>query len=117
MYINLICDYQLSPEYRRLVGKNEKAIYLSADSAFGNILLDVKALSRDLGKPLDSVSLDLCEIAAYIYLGDKAVARGRYEKWTRNLSYIVPVRNPERWNSVKEILNNTIATLSGDNIV
>ncbi|HEY0319522.1 MAG TPA: 7-cyano-7-deazaguanine synthase [Pyrinomonadaceae bacterium] len=116
MYINIICDYQHRPEYRRLVKPKEKAFYLSVDSSFGNLLFDAKAFSRDLGKQLDSVSLDLCEIAAYVYLGDKAVERGRYEKWTRNLSYIVPVRNPELWNSVKEILTNTLAILSGDNI-
>jgi 7-cyano-7-deazaguanine synthase in queuosine biosynthesis len=116
MYINLICDYQLRPEHRRLVGPNENAVYLSADSSFGNIILDAKALVLDLGKQLDPISLDLCEIAAYVYMGDKAVARGRYEKWTRNLSYIIPVRNLELWNSVKEILTNTLATLSGDNV-
>jgi 7-cyano-7-deazaguanine synthase in queuosine biosynthesis len=49
-------------------------------------------------------------------MGDKAVSRGGYEKWTRNLSYLIPVRNPELWNSVSEILTNTIATLSGDNV-
>src|SRR2546423_1773454 len=116
MYINLICDYQLRPEYQRLVGRKEKVVYLSVDDSFGNLLFNARSFSRDMGKPLDSVSLDLCEIAAYVYLGDKAVARGSYEKWTRNLSYIVPVRTLELWNSVKEILTNTLATLSGDNI-
>lgn len=116
MYVNIICDHRRRPEYRRLVGSNDNAVYLSADSTFGNIILDAQALSGGLGKQLDAVSLDLCEIAAYIYMGDKAVARGRYEKWTRNLSYLIPVRNPELWDSVKEILINTLATLSGDNI-
>src|SRR5712692_8694646 len=116
MEINLICDYQLRPEYRRRLRANNRAVYLSADDSFGNVFLGAEALSRDLGRRLDPLSLELCEIAAYVYLGDKAVSRGRYEKWTRNLSFLVPVRNPDRWNSVKEILTNTIATLSGDNI-
>lgn len=116
MYTNLICDYQLRPEYKRLVGRKEKVVYLSVDDAFGNLLFDAKAFSRDMGKQLDSVSLDLCELAAYVYLGDKTVARGHYENWTRSLSYIVPVRNFELWDSVKELLTKTLATLSGDNI-
>jgi 7-cyano-7-deazaguanine synthase in queuosine biosynthesis len=116
MNVNVICDYQFRSEYRRIVGTNEAAVYLSGDNSFGNVFSDVNAVSRDLGRQLDSLSLDLCEIAAYIYLGDKAVSRGLYEKWTRNLSFLVPVRNPDRWNSVKELLTNTIATLSGDNI-
>lgn len=116
MHTNLICDYQLRPEHWRLVGPNEHAVYISADSSFGNVFLNEEAISRDLGSQLDPISLDLCEIAAYVYLGDKAVPRGRYEKWTRNLSYLIPVRNPELWDSVKEILINTLASLSGDNI-
>lgn len=116
MYTNIICDYELRPEHRRFLGRGESVVYLSADSSFGNVFLDTNALSLDLGRQLDPVSLDLCEIAAYVYLGDKAVSRGRYEKWTRNLSYVVPVRNLELWNSVKDTLIDAIATLSGDNI-
>jgi 7-cyano-7-deazaguanine synthase in queuosine biosynthesis len=116
MNMNVICDYQIQAVHRRRLGANEKMVYLSLDKSFGNVFLDAEALSRDLGRPLDPISLDLCEIAAYVYLGDKAVSRGRYQKWTRNLSFLVPVRHPDRWNSVKETLTNTIATLSGDNI-
>lgn len=116
MYTNLIGDYQLRPEHRRLIKPKETTIYLSADEAFGNVYLKPEAIAQALGTPLDPVSLDLCEIAAYVYLGDKAVSRGKYEKWTRNLSWVVPVREPDRWNSVKEMLTNTIAILSGDNV-
>jgi 7-cyano-7-deazaguanine synthase in queuosine biosynthesis len=73
-------------------------------------------ISGDLGRPLDSLSLDLCEIAAYVFMADKSFKRGDYGKWTRDLSFLVPVRNPERWNSVKAILTKTVATLSGDNV-
>jgi 7-cyano-7-deazaguanine synthase in queuosine biosynthesis len=115
-YTNLICDYELHAAYRRLIKPKETTIYLSADAAFGNVYLKPEAIAQALGTQLDPVSLDLCEIAAYVYMGDKAVSRGKYEKWTRNLSWIVPVREPERWNSVKDILTNTISTLSGDNV-
>ena len=48
-----------------------------------------------MGGPLSPLILDLCEVAAYVYLGDKAVPRGRYEKWVRDLSFYIPVREPE----------------------
>lgn len=115
-HTTLVCDYQLPARHRRLIGPTNDIIYLSADKALGNVALSREAFARNLGTQLDATSLDLCEIAAYVYMGDKAVSRGGYEKWTRNLSYLVPVRNPELWNSVKEILTNTIATLSGDNV-
>jgi 7-cyano-7-deazaguanine synthase in queuosine biosynthesis len=116
MYTNLICDFEFKRPYWSLIDRKGKTVYLSADPAFGNVFLNPLNLARDLGQPLDPVSLDLCEIAAYVYLGDKAVSRGRYEKWTRNLSFVVPVREPDRWNSIKELLANTVSTLSGDNI-
>ncbi len=91
-------------------------MYVSADRRFGNVYLQAEKVERALSVRLDSASLDLCELAAFVYMADKAVPRGRYEKWTRNLSFLVPVRNVDKWNSVKEILTNTLATLSGDNV-
>jgi|GEM_PF-518928 len=116
MNTNLICDSQLRLEYRRLIKPKETNVYLSADEALGNVYLKPEAIAQALGTQLAPVSLDLCEIAAYVYLGDKAVSRGKYEKWTRNLHWIVPVREQERWDSVKDILTNTISVLSGDNV-
>lgn len=116
MKINIICDHQLRPEAARRFRLAETPIHLSADPRLGNVYLNPDAIARDLGRPLDSLSRDLCEIAAYVYLADKALSRGQYEKWTRNLSFLVPVRNPARWNAVKGLLMNTIGTLSGDNV-
>ena len=114
--INIICDYQLRAEHRRRFKFRKPATYLSADPRFGNVYVNPENISRDLGTQLDSLSLDLCEIAAYVFMADKSFKRGDYGKWTRTFSFLVPVRNPERWNSVKTILTNTVATLSGDNI-
>lgn len=112
---NIVCDH-----YRRAYGPwlraQESVVYVSADRRFGNVYLQVEKVERALGVRLDSVSLDLCELAAFIYMADKAIPRGRYEKWTRSLSFLVPVRNVDRWNSVKEILTNTVVALSGDNV-
>jgi 7-cyano-7-deazaguanine synthase in queuosine biosynthesis len=116
MKINIVCDHQLRSELTRRFRLQETPVFLSTDPRFGNVYLDLGAIGRDLGHPLDSLSRDLCEIAAYVYLGDKALSRGQYEKWTRNLSFLVPVRNPKRWNAVKGLLMNTIGTLSGDNV-
>ncbi len=116
MKANIVCDYRRLSSIARRSRSKQPLVYLSADTRFGNVYLEPALISRDLCCPLDSVSQDLCEIAAYVYMGDKAVSRGRYEKWTRTLSFLIPVWNPDRWNSVKEILTNTIGTLSGDNV-
>ncbi len=115
MKINIICDYQKRAEYRRFK-LQEPLLYLSSDARFGNAYFNPDNVSQILGQQLDSVSLDLCEIATYVYLADKALSRGQYDNWTRNLSFLVPVRNPKRWDSAKSALTNAVSMLSGDNI-
>lgn len=115
MRTNILCHYAEVGGKSR-IRRKEPIVFLSTDPRFGNVYFEPDRVSLGLGRQLDSVSLDLCEIAAYVYLGDKAVSRGRYENWTREFSFHIPVRNLDRWNSVKTLLTNTVATLSGDNI-
>jgi 7-cyano-7-deazaguanine synthase in queuosine biosynthesis len=116
MKINIICDYQRRAEWSRSLTFQRPVLHLSAEPRFGNVYVNPQNISQDLGRPLDSLSLDLCEVAAYVFMADKSFPRGDYGKWTRNLSFLIPVRDPDRWNSVKAILTNTVATLSGDNV-
>lgn len=116
MKINIVCNFLCLPKYRKRFEIDEKAIYLSPDSAHGNIFFDPAALAQTLGRELDPISLDFCEIAAYVYLADKAIPRGEFDHWPRNLSFLVPVREPAKWDAVKGLLRNTIALLSGDSV-
>lgn len=116
MKINIVCDHKLRSEYRKRFKFREPVIFLSPDRRFGNVYLRQERLEDAVGGPLDSVSLDLSEIASYVYLADKAMPRGQYEKWVRDLSFLVPVRHPGRWNAVRTLLSNTVGTLSGDNV-
>jgi 7-cyano-7-deazaguanine synthase in queuosine biosynthesis len=116
MKINIVCDFLRLGEYQDRFQIAEKAVYLSSQPQLGNIHFDLRAIERDLGRELDSLSLDLCEIAAFVYLADKSIARGEFDRWARTLSFLVPVRNPSKWNSVRELLTNTVVTLTGDNV-
>jgi 7-cyano-7-deazaguanine synthase in queuosine biosynthesis len=116
MKINVVCNYRHLPESRKGFEIAEKAVYLADDPDYGNVNFHPGMLALELGRELDPLSLDLCEIAIYIYLADKAIPRGEYDNWARNLSFLIPVRRPAKWNSVKRLLRNTIATLSGDNV-
>lgn len=116
MDVNIVCDNQIRSEYRRRFKFRKQVVHLSADPRFGNVYVNPDDIAQALGKPLDSLSRDLCEIAAYVFMADKSFKRGDFGKWTRDLAFLIPVRNPARWNSVKSILTNTVATLSGDNI-
>jgi 7-cyano-7-deazaguanine synthase in queuosine biosynthesis len=116
MKINIVCDFTNLESPPKNLEIADNAVYLSADSTKGNISFDPSLLSRDLGTALDPISLDLCEIASYVYLADKGIRRGEFDRWARQLSFLVPVRQPAKWNSVKRHLVNTIATLTGDGL-
>ena len=114
MKANIICGYGASEIRRQKDG--EGTLLLSSDRQSGNVLLDVDGISRELSSEFDPLSRDLCEIAAYVYLADKAIPRGRHENWIRNLSFVVAVRDCDRWEEVKPILTNAVGFLSGDNV-
>ena len=116
MKINVVCDLQDRNKYKKRFQISEKAVHLSADAKLGNVSLDIAGIERELGCKLDSISLDLCEIASYVYLADKSIARGGFDNWARDLAFLIPVRNPAKWNAVKQLLRNAIATLTGDRI-
>jgi len=116
MKINVVCDLQHRGEYKKRFQISERAVYLSADAKLGNVSLDIEEIERNLGCKLDSISLDLCEIASYVYLADKSIPRGGFDNWARDLAFLIPVRNPAKWNAVKQLLRNAIATLTGDRI-
>lgn len=116
MKINVVCDFLRLNEYQKRFDIAEKAVYLSSHPTLGNVFFSPQTIARDLGCDFDPISLDLCEIAAYVYLADKSVARGEFDRWARKLSFLIPVREPAKWNSVKGLLRNTIATLTGDTL-
>ena len=70
MKINIVCDHKLRSEYRKRFKFQESVVFLSSDSRFGNVYLRQEKLEDAVGGPLDSVSLDLSEIAAYVYLAE-----------------------------------------------
>ncbi len=116
MKINIVCDFPNLESLPHNLEIADNAVYLSADPTRGNLSFEPEILSRDLGASLDAISLDLCEIASYIYLADKGIRRGEFDRWARQLSFLIPVRKPAKWNSVKRHLVNTIATLTGDGL-
>lgn len=70
---------------------------------------------------LPSRILDLLEIAAYIYSGDRLVLRGNkdaveYHGWARRLHYVFRVRDYGFWSDhrVSQLLSDALTFLTGD---
>ena len=100
-----------------------KSIRLGRIGPNSNVNLEIEDICHKLVANLPSILTDLLEVATYIYCADQAASRGgssdsnNGERWNRNLKFIIPVRNPDKWNQreLKEHLCNTLGFLSDDN--
>ena len=86
------------------------------------IHMDIEAISRKMVQKIPDVMKDLLEIATYVYCADQKIPRGgpaefEYgQKWNRELTLEIPVREYERWSqsSITERLEETLSFVSGD---
>jgi hypothetical protein len=87
-----------------------------------NVNLKIDDINRALLSNIPNVLLDLLEVAAYVYCADQRISRGsdmladHGQRWRRSLSFTIPVRQPDCWNSngVRDALCETLGFLSDD---
>lgn len=95
---------------------------LWGDDGPDKITLRIEDIRKQVFGNIPDNFKDLVEIATYVYCADQAIKRGSNdvdtfgENWRRDLRYIIPVRNPDFWNSdeVKSELKATLGFLSDD---
>ncbi|MDR2012006.1 MAG: 7-cyano-7-deazaguanine synthase [Rhodanobacter sp.] len=96
---------------------------LSGVQGQGNITLRIEDIHSKMFSSVPTKFHDLLEIATYVYSADQVIVRGADDVdsfgdgWRRDLHFVVPVRNPDFWNSaeVKDKLIATLGFLSDDN--
>lgn len=96
--ILILCDGAQLPSFDE--EKFTKCIEIQQGKS---LRIEVENLSYSLLKSLQPLSRDLLEIASYVYHADGSIFRGSNkdvmdEKWSSNVKFIIPVRNPEVWN-------------------
>lgn len=83
-----------------------------------NVRLLIDNIESRIVQDFSAVVLDLLELASYLYVADTAISRGRHdplgERWYRDIELVVPVREHERWEEVRENLQELLTFLSGD---
>lgn len=99
----------------------DKTIRISQLGKKANLMLAIEHIAFKILSTIDPVSLDLIELASFIYTADTSVKRGTSEdifadKWVRNFTFVIPCRNPHFWNSteVKDKLCEILEFLSED---
>lgn len=105
------------PQKRKIKNIKEPIrLYFEGDNA--NIGFKIRFITEAMARNIPSIFLDLIEIAAYVFCGDQMISRGGNDDiskmgkdWRRKMTFHIPVRNPQKWNStpiieaLKTVLN------------
>jgi len=88
-----------------------------------NVNIRFENVAKVFNQHLSPRLVDLLEIAAYVFSADCATSRGTQwtddgatEAWARDFVFVIPVREPNFWNStdVKCLITDVLAFLSND---
>ncbi|MGF1779852.1 Qat anti-phage system QueC-like protein QatC [Vibrio fluvialis] len=101
------------------VGSDEQRTLLQLVS--GNNHLDhgighaLSSLNK-LGVYPSEIGLDLLVLAAMVHAADTRISREQQsqDSWTREIRLVVPVSNPDKWNSARPVLKRMLNFLTGD---
>ena len=117
----IICDNANTTDMLKDAGAFDKTVPLNQYGASPNLRQVITNITHKIVEDLDSKARDLLDIAAYVYAADGAVNRGTEkdvfaDKWKRDFTFALPVRNPSFWNSPEIIkqLEKTLSFLTGD---
>jgi hypothetical protein len=88
-----------------------------------NVHIRFENVAKVFHQHLSPRLVDLLEIASYVYSADCAISRGKAwtdddstEPWGRDLAFVIPVREPDFWNSSKvaDLIIDVLTFLSND---
>jgi len=92
--------------------------HLYLDGPQRNVQLKLENIEAKIVASLGPCALDLLVLAAVLYVGDTSVSRGATDvygtKWYRDLTFWVPVSEPEHWQQYSNELEELLTQLSGD---
>lgn len=103
------------------IGNGRKIIELDSIGSHANVNIRFENVAKVLQHHPSPRLMDLLEIAAYVYTADCSTQRGSQwtdedstEPWERDFSFVIPVREPEFWNSVSGEIIEVLHFLSDD---
>lgn len=106
------CD---APSYLAAVAGTGSHVVLDPSSRRRNITVEFLQDGERVHIPLPPMQRDFLDLAACIFVGDELTSRDAApDHWTRELSYLMPVRDINSWEASRARLENTLATISGD---
>jgi hypothetical protein len=106
------------------VTKGRLRVELDSVGSKPNVHISFENVAKVFRHNLFPRLIDFLEIASYVFSADCATQRGRKwadddstEPWGRDLSFIIPVRQPDFWQAprIKDLIEEVLGFLSNDN--
>ena len=108
-------------EANDVITTGRKIIKLDSIGSQANVNIRFENVAKVLQGHLSPRLMDLLEVAAYVYTADCSTQRGTEwsdedstEPWERDFSFVIPVRDPEFWDSVSGKVAEVLNFLSDD---
>jgi 7-cyano-7-deazaguanine synthase in queuosine biosynthesis len=115
----ILCDGAEWPNSTGSVSDDARCIRLAERGRKANVVIE--SIGPKIYECLGGLHRDLLRVAAFIYLGDRTVSRGKVdvfgERWHRSLHYVIPVSDPTTWQrqDIMDALTETASFASDDN--
>jgi len=110
--------HTITVSFAKEADRKKEVAGLSLHFEGGNreIPIDVNGSSLlKISRRVPNLSQDLLTIASCVYAADEAILRSVEEdRWSRDISIEIPVRNLANWSSVAEELSDCLSFLTGD---
>lgn len=90
--------------------------FIPANRRLGHGVGDTIAALQRFGAQPTETAVDLLLLAAAVYCADTRIARESeaQDSWSREVDVYLPVREPERWDALRDQLAHALEFLSGD---
>ena len=89
---------------------DRRQVHLNSIGKAANVNIRLENVARVFGEHLPDRLVDLLELAAYVFSADCSTQRGTQwsegatkEPWSRDFAFVLPVRDPDFWNSPKTV--------------
>lgn len=101
--------------YLSAIAGRDDYVVLDPSSRNRNITVEFSCDGDAVHLPLPPLQRDFLDLAACVFVADELVSRDRSaDHWTRDLNFLVPVRDPNLWEESRVRVEDTLATISGD---
>lgn len=115
----LVGRFGINDQVNMSVGTDEQCTFLQLISEQDSLSYGMSEALTDLKKHgiyPSEVGVDLLILAAHVHAADTRISRleQSQDSWTREIRLVVPVSDPDLWNSAESILKSLLNFLTGD---